>query len=975
MNISLAKKFNNAFKNLFQKMNYNNEINIKGLLIFVVMLLAVYTKPHAQTGSVEGRVTDINSGEPLVGATIVLENTTMGTAADRDGRFRLDRLPAGEQILEVSFIGYLSKKINVNIIENEVVSVEIGLQPGTVEGEEVVVTSQAMGQASAIQRQLSSNTIVNVLSEVRIKDVPDANAAEAVGRMPGVSIVRDGGEARRVSIRGLASRFNNTLINGVKIPSTDLEGRAVDLNMISQEMLSGIEVFKTVRPDMDADAIGGTVNFGLASAASDPRFRLNGKGGYSGQVNEFSNWGISTSGSKRFLDDLLGVTASFDFERNDRSNDVLVGGFLVERDPREGEEFAPLLIQNLSLRDTEETRDRIGGGLLFDLNIPNGKIFFGNNGGRLNRDVYQLDRRFNLGSTRQEWNLRTQDIQVDVLTSSLSGEQLFPNLNSIKIEWQVSRNISTREIPFDHDVEFNENAGFTEGVDQLESLTDIEPLAKNDFRETFLQRSDFRTVNTRERDWTGSIDISIPYFVSDFISGEIQFGGKRIDKTRKRRDDLRSLFIPISEIADFEDREFIFTSIGRLSMLNYINRDFSRSNFLDDFTIPVGLDRELVNSIWELHNERFLENLEGNFNSQDGSEKITAGYVMSEVNVGDKLMILPGFRYEYTDQEFTGNRGTFAGTVGDQGSFSDTTAAQNFDQWFPMIQTRFRLTNWFDIRGAWTQSSSRPTFTELMPRLARNPQSRRITAGNSSLRPSEASNYDLFFTVHSNKIGLFAVGGFYKKIDDLIFFRDSIVLQDYEELGLNSGDRGSRFIRPVNNPNQTEVKGIEVEWQSNLTFLPSPFNGIVINANFTHISSETQFPQSEVTRTAEGIVRIDTFRVGPMPFQPDNIANVSVGYDYKGFSARVSFLHQGSTLTSVGARRELDSFTEGIYRWDATLKQKIISGIEAFANIRNITDEPDASNQFTGEFPTRREFFGRAFDFGVRLRFQDLKSF
>ena len=177
---------------------------------------------------------------------------------------------------------------------------------------------------------------------------------------------------------------------------------------------------------------------------------------------------------------------------------------------------------------------------------------------------------------------------------------------------------------------------------------------------------------------------------------------------------------------------------------------------------------------------------------------------------------------------------------------------------------------------------------------------------------------------------------------------------------------GWELTEPFNNPYETTVQGFEVEWQSNLTWLPVPFNGLVINANFSRIWSETQYPQFFLERGPQGVVGIDTFRVGNMIHQPDHVANVSLGYDYRGFSSRISVLYQGATLRSIGIREETDGFTDDYIRWDAQARQRILPGLDVFVNLHNITNRRDGATQFTGEFPTAQEYYGWAFDIGLR---------
>ncbi|MEX0780689.1 MAG: TonB-dependent receptor [Balneolales bacterium] len=932
------------------------------------------TLGYAQTGVVKGVLTDEETGEALIGATVRIVGTDLGVSANRDGYYELTRVPAGEHLLEINFVGYAAETVNITIEDGETVELDVQLQMGVVEGEEITITSQALAQGRAIQQQLGSNSIVNVIDESRIREMPDANAAESVGRLPGVSINRDGGEAKNVSIRGMSPRYNSITVGGDRMPSTDLDGRSVDLHFLSQEMLSGIELFKSNRPDMDADAIGGTVNFNLARIPDQDIFRVNMKGGYSGQINSLSNFGGSLSGSTRLLNNSLGLAGSIDLARNDRSSDELLNSYNVLRPAREGESHAPLETNNMSIFDREETRDRMGGSIMADLNLTNGTIFFTTFASRLNRDMGEINRRLNLEGNSQNWFYREQDIEVDVLSNRLSGEHRFADLFNTFVEWRVSHSVSTRKHPYDHLVEFQELSAFNEGMDRRGDVENVANYAKNEFENTQLWRSNVVDIHSRERDFTGQLDFTVPYKFSDQIIGNLKFGGKHLLKYRDRTNEEAAFFAinhTPSQLIEEAGRQLITTDAGNIAMVNYTDNDFQRENlFLGNFGFPIGFSGNLLNEIPENHMHRYDEVLTSPMNNQHGTEAISAAYMMTELDIGPNLMFMPGVRYEYTDGEYDAVHGAASGTSDNIGWYSDTTATRDFDQWFPMFQVRYSMTDWFNIRAAYTKSSSRPNYTELVPRSRINPQSQFVNRGNPTLRPSRSTNYDLFFTFNSNRIGLFTVGGFYKDVEDLIFTRTRRVLGDYEELGLRSSENNYDLTEPLNNPLPTTVRGAEIEWQSNFTWLPSPLSGIVVNANLTFMNSETQYPLSTLVRSGGELIRVDTFRVGPMPQQPDYIANASVGYDYQGFSARVTMLHQGKQLFNISARPEQDGYTQSILRWDAIIRQRIYSdNMSVYVNLHNITNEPDGANMFNNAFPTKREYFGRAFDLGVRLTF------
>ncbi len=221
-------------------------------------LLASWSLTHVSfaQGTLQGVVRDSLENQPLIGAHVFLTGTAFGAATDRSGRFVISGIPEGSYSARVSYIGYRTKLIPIAVTRATQSNVAVSLVMDAIEGETVVVTAQALGQAAAINKQLSSTTITNVVSSEKILDLPDANAAESVGRLPGVSILRNGGEGNKVVIRGLSPTYNAITIAGDRIPATDLDDRSVDLSMIAPEILAGIEVTKALTPDKDADALG-----------------------------------------------------------------------------------------------------------------------------------------------------------------------------------------------------------------------------------------------------------------------------------------------------------------------------------------------------------------------------------------------------------------------------------------------------------------------------------------------------------------------------------------------------------------------------------------------------------------------------------------------------------------------------------------------------------------------------------------------
>ena len=181
----------------------------KKSILHKILFIILAQQLTASSYTVSGYVKDILNGDPLIGANIYVENTSIGSATDKKGFYKIVGLKEGAYTFKVSYIGYKTNSESVNLQgENNDVILDFNLNYTSIEGNEVIVTAQAKGQMNAINKQLNSKSLVNIISSDRIQELPDANAAETVARVTGVSIKREGGEGNKVIIRGLSPKYN-----------------------------------------------------------------------------------------------------------------------------------------------------------------------------------------------------------------------------------------------------------------------------------------------------------------------------------------------------------------------------------------------------------------------------------------------------------------------------------------------------------------------------------------------------------------------------------------------------------------------------------------------------------------------------------------------------------------------------------------------------------------------------------------------
>ncbi len=991
-------KSDNVFSQLPTFMKSNLIIAVCLLFVSGAALVLPQKASAFQSAVIYGTVTDESTGEPLIGAGILIEGTTRGVATDLNGRYRMTGISPGTHTIVFSYIGYLRQEMEVELEAGESLELNVELAALSIEGQEVVLSVQARGQRDAINQQLAANTITNIVAADRIRELPDVNAAESIGRLPGISIQRSGGEANRVVIRGLSPKYNTVTVNGVRMPATGGDDRGVDLSLVSPNMLDGIAVYKAITPDQDADAIGGSVDLRLREAPEQRSFDVSAQGGYNHLQNYYGNYQFSGSFSDRFLENRLGVMANFNLDRNDRGADKFSGNYRSRTSSTTGE--TEILIEQLSLREENVVRDRAGASLLMDYRIPDGRITANGFYNRLSHESVHRINRMNLSWNRHFYDLEQRSGQTSVYVGALGYEQDF---EWIQVDAGLSRASTITENPSDLTWHFvQESAAFQlEGMGPDTHPTQIPAMATSDSARTALADVYRWSTDRQENETAVQLNLKVPFRFDDNFSGYVKTGGKfrwldRFnDEVQVGRNGLQyGSGQNLNEVLRCVDQQYPDLGIeeavmqhGWLPMYLFFD-DYGRNDFLDgDYELGWVADRAMMEQI-----SRAIEDcgyyrdmaLGSRGRDYDGIERYQAGYIMAEFNIGRYITFMPGVRYEGDYSRYNGQRFSevVVGNVQQEPQDLDSlrvTRENSF--WLPMVHLHVRPTEWLAVRMARTETLTRPDYMQYAPITSRNSYRDYVRAANAGLKPARATNYDLSVSFINNYLGLFTVSGFYKSIDDLIFQVGYRHHRDMDLLpGLNIPEHwiqeNPRLDTFINNPFEATYKGIEFDWQTNLWYLPSVLSGIVLNLNYTYIESETTYQQY---RRGEGdiipgppprreIIRIDTTRVGRMPDQPRHIANVTLGYDYGGFSGRISMLYQTDTTSWIASEPILDNFTGEYLRFDLRLRQDVSHGLQVFANFNNITNRPDRNYQGATNSPTYTEFYGFTMDVGVRWR-------
>ena len=938
-----------------------NNLFIRIILAVLILSLNGFAQ---EKGKITGKITDASDGEPLFGANVIITGTAIGDATDFDGNYKIRNLDPGTYNVQFRYLGFETQTMDVTVVAGKTLEIDVALSIATIEGEEVVVTALLQGQAAAINQQVNSSTIVNVVSKDKIEEMPDANAAESVGRLPGVSIERDAGEGTKVIVRGLSPKFNSITVNGERIPATDAEDRSVDLSMISSDMLEGIEVFKALTPDKDGDAVGGTVNFVVKRAPDGLKGNVRFEGGYNDHESDFGNYKGNFSASNRFLDNKLGVLVTGSLQRANRSSDVLDATYDLLRDKLPDEDAAPVIVRNLNLGDRKETRDRYGASITLDYQLPNGSLLFSSLYGRTERDEVRMRKRYRVEASYVEYWLRAREINTDLFTNSLSGVHELPFM---KIDWRTSYSLSKRNMPRSHDSQFREASAFNNGMIEDQGPSLIPEGAKNNLDETIFYQDFIDAEKIDDKDFTAQVDFEIPLRIGDLLDSKIKFGGKyrNKDRTRDKSQNL-TLAFEIDKIGAENPGLFDLTRENKIKISNFIDPNYDIGEFLNgDYEFPLWLDQSKLDQFTEDFESRYTLNWPIDLEDYEAGESITAGYLMAEINYNDFIIFLPGFRYENTENSYKNIWGN--ALVDENGNVSlinakDTTGTRSYDVFLPMFHFRVKPAEWFDVRLAATKTLSRPDYFNLVPWERVTVGESLIERGNPNLKHTTVWNYDVSLSFHNN-LGLLTVGGFYKKLKDIEYIRTS-------RTTLNG--RGYTLVAPENSNNDTKVYGLEIDLQTNFRYLPYPFDGLVMNINYSRIKSETYFPLLLVehqTTPPFSTIYTNATRKATMPGQADDILNFTLGYEKGAFSGRISMIYQGAALQTIGSRKELDGYTDAFTRWDIAAQYQLTEYLSLMLNLNNISNKSEGAYLGSEIFPTTEEYFGMTANFGIRYKF------
>ena len=800
--------------------------------------------------------------------------------------------------------------------------------------DEVVVESYFGGLSKALKQQKNSLNITNVVSADQAGKYPDDNIGDAIKRISGISVQNDQGEARNIVMRGFGTQLNSVTLNGDRLPSAEGDNRNIQLDLIPTNMIESIVVKKSLTPDMEGDAIGGSVNLITRSNPSEFRASATISGGGNpirdGGYN--SNFGLVVADQ---LSDKFSYTLSSTIQTRDYGSDNVEFAW---NDPADWDDVDKSEIEEMDIRryDVKRTRRSVSLNLDYSINESN-SLFFKSIYNH--RDDWENRFRWRAQYEDQELKVRKQTkggIDNDENKArrledqrlekySLGGEHQAGNF---AIDWKVSTAVASEHRPDERYTRY-EYKGIPYNGSSPWDITDPErPYLNfadeswNDDTKYEYKKTEEAQKFTEEKNNQFKINFELPYGQS----ASLKFGAKYKDQSKSRDDiwfehdmGLGNLHTVPRFAADINSYE---------PGAKYVIGNFMDPQFLGGLALG-GVNGPNFDSY-------VMDEFAGaNYNAD---ETITAGYVMTTNNIGPNTVVVAGFRVENTDLSYVGQ--IFDEETGETpDDITETTGSKDYANVLPSINIRHNFTNDFNLTIAYSKSLARPDYYDLVPYQYSNSDDNEVEFGNSDLEATAANNFDIMAEKYIGNTGILSGGLFYKSINNWIY--------TYSADGYTYNDVSDYTFTQKRNGKNATVFGFEVAVQKQLS------DNLNLAANYTFTDSDTD--------SVEG--RTDVPLVGAV----ENIYNVSLAYEAGKIFLRASYNYAGEQLDELGGDAWEDRFYDEQKFLDLNASYSLTDKIRLFAEAKNLTNQPLRYYQGVQERTMQIEFYQMSWNIGLKI--------
>ncbi len=837
----------------------NNIVRI--LSISLLLILTAVAGFSQQTGKISGKVTDSKSGETLIGLTVKITGATLGASTDVEGRYTLGNLNPGKYSLSFSYIGYQSKNITeIEVTAGKITTLDVIMEEAnSLALEEVVITATVRQESiSALYaQQKNSISISSGITSELIRRTPDRSTSEVLKRVSGASIQ----ENKFVIIRGLADRYNSSILNNAVLPSSEPDRKAFSFDIIPANLIDRIVVNKTASADLPGDFAGGVIQVITRDVPEENFLNASVSFGYNNQAT--------------FKDFTSNARNKYDFLGFDDGSRNLPSGF-----PGSFQAYNPLSTAEKA-RFSKEVKNSYPEVTQMAIPTQNHQLTWGNR--------KELKSGASFGNVISLSYRNAQNMAIaERKDYEFSGDPFY----------EYSENISK----YSSNLGALANFAYIKGGNKLA----FKNIYNRTFEDNYTNRTGFTTDNIQDVRLFNS-DLTTKSLINSQLEGDHQLGKKQVKLTwnlnyaRVERDqpdqrsmdyrrslgskepfriidrNTRRLFSDLNEdtygaqaAVSIPVKMFSQQSTFKIGALKqYKQRDFNARIFNYLFVGPSvfeksfsGLPKEQIFAPVNINENGFvLTEFTNNTDSYDANSDLNAGFLLMDNKLGEKFRVSYGARFEQFAQ--TLNAIDFSGQA-------IAAKQDNFDI-LPSANLTYSLNSKSNIRLSGSQTVSRPEFRELALFNYYDFISQTSVTGNPNLKRAKIFNGDIRYELYPSASETFTVSAFYKNFDDPI------------EQRVNSNS--TPVVRGINylNADQATSLGIELDFRKKLDFLGDKawLENLIAFANASYIDSKV---------TGVGIDR---------PLQGQSPYLINAGLQYFSPKSQITFT---SVYNRVGQR-------------------------------------------------------------------------
>ncbi len=894
----------------------------------LLLLLLICFPQLATAATLSGFVRDTPNGQPVAHATVRLEPlsrsaTRFANAASETGYFRFYRLPAGSYTLTVSAVGYQPKTQQITLTAEESVSLTLRLEPAPIDLPTLTVQGFLTNGTDRAARQLEQATInlVNVVAAETMEKSSDITIADVTQRVSGLSVLRDNtGQATKTIIRGTDPKYNHTLVNGIKIPSPDDRGRYVPLDIFPADMVQRIEVFKSLTPGLEGDAIGGVVNIVLNDAPRTAILKLKLTTGYhqtffTRPYTSFPTAAIQTqSPAERYGPNYYATV-------NDFSQD------------------------NLAFRTAQPLPNGLG-------NLVWGRRLLNNRLGLLLVADYQQIKRgssstFIPQTAEPQLNNTPSltDFYVRTFSTTLTRTNLHAKLDyalgnrhrlSLYQFWMNQREAETR---------FSVDTSLSQGrtIPGTGRITQLQRARVHDqaIYSTVLQGRHQLTNDLNAR-WSAAYSVATGAYPDwaelSASSGRLEATDHSIQTTPVllsplTRSWLRNIERDLSVYLDVSYSPAVFRKQVTVKA-GGLFRQKNRTNFYTSYSFRPAITSAGGQLFTDIYGAKWADNgplnplgVVANPNTYTAVEQIGAGYVAAEINWG-RWNGIAGLRLETTDQRFTSSI--------DPRTSNGKDVTISYADLLPSAAIKLSLSPAHQFRLAGFQSLSRPALYDLTFYSIQYEDY--VEAGNPFLKRTRATNVELTYEHAPNRTDFWRLGGFYKQLTDpyeRALLNTNDALYPIPDQGLTYTPAG-QLTAQLRNFAPAMLMGGEVSLAKSIGNI-----GITANYTFTHSMIEqvkkVKVRENPVDATSN-IITTSRSEIRPLQGQSPHLANLSVSYTHPaaGLRAQVSAVYTGKRIYAVSGWYGLDYWQRAYTQLDVSAEKQLGNHWQLFGKVNNL---------------------------------------